>query len=270
VPGSGWTAWAALGGNWSSGPVLNSQSDGIVNVFVRGPDCAVWQRYWNGSAWSDWLSLGGCISGAPTVVSRSAGMLDLFARGTDNALYQRHWDAAGWGAWTQVDADRLDSAPAAISDQDQRVVVLARRDNSMISKVWSASTGWEKLRDLGRVAVPDPPSAPPAPPSAPVGEGEVNLETGVRCTPAGGRLRVNVEVKKPKGKNKARVTKIVFYTKGKGRKVRVDRKAPFVVRIRINRPAGSTGRVYARVYYKRSARGKIHRKTVSRRYVVCR
>ena len=66
------------------------------------------------------------------------------------------------------------------------------------------------------------------------------------------------------------MTKIVFFTKGKGRKIRMDRKSPFVVRIQINRPAGSTGRVYARVYYKRSARGKLHRKTVSRRYTVCR
>jgi hypothetical protein len=30
------------------------------------------------------------------------------------------------------------------------------------------------------------------------------------------------------------------------------------------------GRVYARVYYKRSAHGKTYRKVVSRRYKVCR
>jgi hypothetical protein len=98
----------------------------------------------------------------------------------------------------------------------------------------------------------------------------VNIETGVRCTPPGGRLRVNIDVRTPKGKRKARVSRIVFYTKGKGRAVRVDRKAPYVVRIRINRPAGSAGRVYARVYYRRSSQGRLHRKTVSRRYTVCR
>ena len=43
-----------------------------------------------------------------------------------------------------------------------------------------------------------------------------------------------------------------------------------MVRIEINRPAGSKGRVYARVYYKRTAHGKVHRKVVSRRYTVCR
>jgi hypothetical protein len=66
------------------------------------------------------------------------------------------------------------------------------------------------------------------------------------------------------------VSRIVFFTKGKGRRVRTDRKAPFEVRLRINRPAGTKGTVYARVYYKRSARGKTHRKVVSRRYTVCR
>jgi hypothetical protein len=66
------------------------------------------------------------------------------------------------------------------------------------------------------------------------------------------------------------VTKIVFFTRGKGRRVRTDRKAPFEVHLKINRPAGSTGRVYARVYYKRTAHGKTYRKVVSRRYKVCR
>jgi hypothetical protein len=50
----------------------------------------------------------------------------------------------------------------------------------------------------------------------------------------------------------------------------MDRKSPFVVRMKINRPAGTVGRVYARVYFRRSKHGSLHRKTVSRRYAVCR
>jgi hypothetical protein len=100
-------------------------------------------------------------------------------------------------------------------------------------------------------------------------EGEVNLETGLRCTPPGGKLRVNVSVRKPKHGPRARVTKIVFYTKGKGRAVRIDHRSPFAVRLPVNKPAGKTGKVYARVYYRRSKHGKLHHKTVSRRYVVC-
>ena len=91
----------------------------------------------------------------------------------------------------------------------------------------------------------------------------------MRCTPPGGRLRVNITIRKRKGTAKPRVSRIVFYTKGRGRSVRVDRKSPFVVRMKVNRPAGKSGRVYARVYFRRSAKGKLHRKTVSRRYTVC-
>jgi hypothetical protein len=138
-----------------------------------------------------------------------------------------------------------------------------------VRKDWNATTGWGAWTDFGPVALSAPSPPPPAPAPTPA-DGEVSLETGVRCTPASGRLRVNIAVRKPKGKAKAHVTKIVFYTKGKGRTVRVDSTTPFVVRMKINRPAGSNGRVYARVYYRRGTKGPIHHKTVSRRYSVCR
>ena len=50
---------------------------------------------------------------------------------------------------------------------------------------------------------------------------------------------------------------------------RVDRRRPYVVRLRMHRPAGQRGRVYARVYYRRDGSKKLHRKTVSRRFVMC-
>jgi hypothetical protein len=97
----------------------------------------------------------------------------------------------------------------------------------------------------------------------------VSLTTGIRCTPPGGKLRVNIKVRKPAGRKPAHVTKIVFFTKGKGARKRVDRHAPFVVHIQINRRAGTTGRIYARVYYTRGHSRTVHRKVVSRSYKVC-
>jgi hypothetical protein len=49
---------------------------------------------------------------------------------------------------------------------------------------------------------------------------------------------------------------------------RTDRRKPYVVRLRVHRPAGAAGRVYARVYYHRGSK-RLHRKTVSRRFVMC-
>jgi hypothetical protein len=55
----------------------------------------------------------------------------------------------------------------------------------------------------------------------------------------------------------------------KGRR-RTDRHAPFVAHLRLNRPAGSRGRVYARAFYTRKGSKRVHRKTVSRRFVICK
>jgi hypothetical protein len=91
----------------------------------------------------------------------------------------------------------------------------------------------------------------------------VDIQAATGCTLHGDRLRVRVSVKQVRG----RMVRVTFFTKGKGRTIRVDRRAPFDVRLKINRPAGSRGRVYARLYYKRG--GRLHRKTVSGRYTVC-
>jgi hypothetical protein len=266
VPGQGWTQPATIGGNLTSAPAVNSQSAELLNIWARGTDGAVYQRSWNGSAWVDWFSVGGGIEGAPASVSRAENVIDIYVRGANRATYQMYWTPSGYSPWFLLDQTPIDSSPAAAGDGPDHEWIVARGGGGLLFKEWTAAKGWTAWSDLGPVAVP-----PPAPaPSAPVPDGSVNLETGVRCTPPGGKVRVSVAVRRTGGKKRARVTRIVFYTKGQGRKVRTDRKAPFVVRIPINRAAGETGRVYARVYYKRSAHGKLHRKVVSRRYAVCR
>jgi hypothetical protein len=272
VPGTGWTAPASIAGNLTSAPTVNSQSADLLNIWARGTDGAVYQRSWTGAAWADWSSIGGGTIGAPSSVSRTDNVINVYARGAADALYARSWLPSGWGEWFLLDATPIASSPAAGGDGPAHEWVVARNGSGIMLKEWTSGAGWGAWDGLGSVAVPAPAPPPPPPPGPPATtpDGQASLTTGLRCTPAGGRLRVNVAVKKPKGANKPRVTRIVFYTKGKGRKVRSDRKAPFVVRIQINRPAGSVGRVYARVYYKRSAHGKVHRKTVSRRYTVCR
>ena len=116
---------------------------------------------------------------------------------------------------------------------------------------------------------PPPPAAPEpaAPPAAPVPDGRVTLTAGIRCTPPGGLLRVSLKVRKRAGRPAPRVQRIVFYVRNGPR--RTDRKRPYTVRLRMHRPAGQKGRVYARVHFKRSGSKKLHTKTVSRRYVMC-
>ena len=269
VPGTGWSGWSSRGGILTSAPALNSQSAGIVNIWARGVDSAVKQMAWTGSAWTDWMNLEGVTYGAPAAVSRAENVVNVYARGAGNATYARSWSAAGgWGGWTLLDPTSIFSSPAAGGDGPGHEWVVARGGSGLLFKEWTASAGWDAWRDLGPVAVPV--SAPPAPLPQQALDGELDLIAGLGCTPPGGKLRVSIRVHKRPGQVKARVQRIVFYTKGRHRNVRVDRKAPFATRIAVNRPAGKSGRVYARVYFRRSKHGKLHHKTVSRRFVVCR
>ena len=112
-------------------------------------------------------------------------------------------------------------------------------------------SGWNGLSYITLVPASPPPAArprppaPPAPPAAPVPDGNISLTAGVRCTPPGGRLRVSLKVRRRAGRPAPRVRRVVFFVRGGPR--RADRRRPYVVRLRLNRPAGSRGRVYARV-----------------------
>jgi hypothetical protein len=271
APGSGWSAYGSIEGNLTSAPTLASQASGIVNIWARGTDAAVYQRSWDGTQWVAWSTLGGGIDGAPAAVSRTDNLINLYVRGSGNGLFARSWNGSAWSDWFLLDGAPISSAPAAAGDGPNHEWVVARGGNGVVLKEWTANAGWSVWQELGKVELPVVAPTPPGPPaSAPLPVGHVSLRTGIACTPAAGLLRVSVAIKKPKGKSKPRVTKIVFFTKGMGRRIRTDRKAPFEVHLQINRPAGSTGRVYARVYYKRTAHGKTFRKVVSRRYKVCR
>jgi len=263
-PGSGWSGWGSLGGNLTSAPSLNSQDPGVLNVWSRGIDGQLFQRAWNGNAWRDWEPLGGGLMGAPAALSRVANHVDMFVRGTDRALHQRYWHGGtGWSAWFGVDPAPIDSAPAAASDSGDHVVLFARRGGGIAVKEWRAGSGWTEWADWGPVA-PPPPPPPPAPPRP---EGNVELTTGLRCTPPGGRLRVSLKVRKRAGRPAPRVRRVVFFVKRGPRKV--DRRRPWVRRLVLNRPAGSRGRVYARAFFTRKGSKKLRRKTVSKRFVMC-
>ena len=95
----------------------------------------------------------------------------------------------------------------------------------------------------------------------------MRLNAGDHCVPPGGRLHVSLKIRKRKGHKRPKVLRVVFFVR-KGPR-RVDRKRPYAARLRLRRPAGSKGRVYARVFFRRPGTKKVRKKTVARRYVMC-
>jgi hypothetical protein len=124
--GSSW-AWADTGKDVSDDPVVimrgsTGSPDGTgvrINVFVRGMDGRLWERYWNGSTWV-WADTGKGVVGRVAAVMRgnrkstSAAdvRINLFVQGTDGKLWERYWNGSSW-SW--VDTGRpADGEPLAV------------------------------------------------------------------------------------------------------------------------------------------------------------
>jgi hypothetical protein len=96
---SSWTVHQSLEGNVraDSNPAVAVNSDGRLEVFVIGPQNALyhkWQTSPGSSTWTAWTSLGGSISGSPAVIQNQDGRLEAFVVGeSNNALFHK-WQLA--------------------------------------------------------------------------------------------------------------------------------------------------------------------------------
>jgi hypothetical protein len=80
-------------------------------------------------------------------------------------------------------------------------------------------------------------------------------------------MRVTLAIKRKHGRSAPRVKRIVFYVLGGAR--RIDHRRPYAVKLRMGEPAGTKGRVYARVDFKRGGSRTLRHTTVSRAFVIC-
>ena len=81
-------------------------SDGRLEQFWRGSDCALW-HIWElqpGGPWSGSASLGGCLTSDIGGTTNADGRLEIFGRGTDNALWHI-WQTQPnccWSGWASL------------------------------------------------------------------------------------------------------------------------------------------------------------------------
>lgn len=290
--GSGWQPFTALlaPGDWSGDgrpDLLARQSDGALLMyrgdgdggFVTGRAEQIgsgWQQFTGLLAPGDWSG-----DGRPDVLARKSDGALLMYRGNGAGGFvtgAAEPIGSGWQAFTALAAGgdfSGDGKPDVLARRSDGVLLMYRGNGAggfLTGTGEQIGSGWSSLSSLLLAgeppAAPPPPPPPPAPPSAPLPDGRVKLQAGIRCTPPGGRLRVKLRVRRRPGRKAPRVRKVVFYVRGGPR--RVDRRAPYVVRLRMKRPAGDRGRVYARVIFRRAGSEKLRRKTVSRRFVMCR
>lgn len=109
-PSRYWSAWTSLGGAATTDPVLATNADGRLEVFVRDPGyhlCHQWERDVTTRAWSGWdCGLGGYVTSKPAVWSDPRGLLHVFVRGGEGNVWEAYetTDERGWSAWNDLNA----------------------------------------------------------------------------------------------------------------------------------------------------------------------
>src|SRR5674536_103092 len=146
-----WGTWSSLSGQLTASPASVSWADGIIDVFARGTDNALWWRNTSngGTTWSSWESLGGQLAATTgaAVSSQATGKLDVFVVGTDNALWHRSYASGTWSAWESL-SGQFTASPAAVSWADGRIDLFGRgSDNALWWRNYSNSawSSWTSL-----------------------------------------------------------------------------------------------------------------------------
>ena len=141
-----WGDWQSLGGNATSGPSAVVNSDGRIQVFVRGTDQKLYTRRQTvvgQDGWEAWSGLEGELSSAPAAVTNSNGQLQVFVRWSDGSLRTRQQNSAAgsWRDWTSL-GGVLHWGPAAALNSDGRVAVfVGGLDNNLFQIVQTVAGG---------------------------------------------------------------------------------------------------------------------------------
>ena len=146
--------------------------------------------------------------------------------------------------------------------------MLARSGQHVIANSFSSTwTGWQGFGYAPRFSAPPPPPPPSVP--GPTPGSSLRLNAGFGCIPQGGRVPVRVRIRQRSRRLKPHVIKVVFFI-DRGKRKRVDRRSPYKTRLRATFARGSKHRVHARIYFRRTGHKKVQRKTVSKRFTMCK
>jgi hypothetical protein len=169
--GSSWS-WVDTGRLVAGNPVATVRGDVEdvaaddlrINLFVRGADTRLWERYWNGSSWT-WADTGRTVADDPVIIARgslgspsAAGVrINLFVKGLDGKLLERSWNGSAW-SWTDTGqgiagrpAVLMRGNAASVSGGDIRINLFAQgTDGRLWERYWNGAT-WSWI-DTGMTA----------------------------------------------------------------------------------------------------------------------
>ena len=234
---------------------------------MRGTDNQLHQKSWTPStSWTAFNPLGGALTSTPEGTAWAGNRRDVFVRGPDGVVYDRSWTASGgWQPFGRLPGV-VSSAPAATAVGPGRCSCSpAAASGSSPTATPGSWSGWQNFSEIP----PTPPAPAPAARRAGPVAGRAAPARRLRLHP-GRRPRAGAgPVYQRTGRLKPRVVKVVFFI-DRGKRKRVDRHTPYKTRMRVTYKRGSKHRVHARIYFKRKGSKRVQRKTISKRFTMCR
>ena len=145
----------SLGGTLTSAPAAVSTDGNTADIFVRGPDRALWWLHWDGAAFTPWQSLGGILATGPAVASTGAGRIDVVAVGDDGHLIHRVLGAGDWNDWTDL-GGAVQHEPEIVRTSATSVDVFARGMDGELRHISRNGADWSDWQTLGGVLASGP------------------------------------------------------------------------------------------------------------------
>jgi hypothetical protein len=116
-------------------------ADGVIDVYVRGMDDRLWQRWWKGGWSPGFVQLDPefRIASSPVVVSLNPAHRAIFVRGQDGSVCHKGWDG-NWQNWESL-GGQIKDAPGVVRTADGVIDVYVRgMDDRLWQRWWHG--GW--------------------------------------------------------------------------------------------------------------------------------
>lgn len=139
-----------------------------LDMFVAGPDSALWTKSWTGNflvppfdkLWIGWNQLlPNPIASTPVAASRGPNSIDVLVRGTDDVPYHTQWDGTKWLNWEPLGPEKILFSPAVVARGLNRLDVFVHgTDHALYTKSWDGQS-WSGYTQLAPNAIASSPAA---------------------------------------------------------------------------------------------------------------
>lgn len=118
---------------------------GVIDLYARWKDDALYQKFWVNNKWSDWHLVDNSLklASSPTVVSANPQHRAVFAKGENGNVYHKYWDGQ-WHPWENLGGQILGEVGAVYVKGGVIDLYVCGTDHALYQNYWVNNkwSGW--------------------------------------------------------------------------------------------------------------------------------